>query len=103
MQQARSQQRKALTLAKAITDQQAAALKDPPIIYTERDRKLPDFRGGQIKSSDQSVEERDASMKSVFQVMKASEEDCIKLVKQYLKDEAKATLKFMLGRERTLC
>lgn len=61
-----------------------------------RDRKLPDFTGCVSKPGDLSIEEWVASMKSAFQVMRVPTEDRVELVKQHLKDEAKATVKFMM-------
>lgn len=36
-------------------------------------------------------------MKSAFQVMRVPAEDHVEFVKQHLKDETKATVRFMLG------
>lgn len=96
LQQAREEQREALSLARAVIDQQAQALKAPAAIYVHRDRKLADFSGCPGKSGDDCVEEWIAAMRSAFQVMKVPEADRVELVKQHIKDEARATVKFML-------
>ncbi|XP_076843062.1 uncharacterized protein LOC143487779 [Brachyhypopomus gauderio] len=99
LQQAREEQREALSLAKAVIDQQAAAQRSPTAVYIPRDRKLPEFSGSLTKPGDMSIEEWVAAMKSAFKVMKVTDEDCIELVRQQLKDEAKMTVKFMLKGE----
>ncbi|KAL7883683.1 hypothetical protein SRHO_G00013410 [Serrasalmus rhombeus] len=99
--QARSEQREALSLAKAVIDQQAALQKTPATIYIPRDRKLPDFSGCPTKPGDLTVEEWIASMKSAFQVMRVPEEDQVEFAKQHLKDEAKLTVRFMLKGEES--
>lgn len=97
LEQARSEQREALSLAKAVIDQQATAQRAPPTVYIPRDRKLPEFSGCQAKPGELSVDEWIISMKSALKVMKIPEEDKILFVKQYLKDEAKMTVKFVLN------
>uniref|UniRef100_A0A3B1JKD5 Gypsy retrotransposon integrase-like protein 1 n=1 Tax=Astyanax mexicanus TaxID=7994 RepID=A0A3B1JKD5_ASTMX len=99
LQQARTEQREALSLAKAVIEQQVAAQKSPPAMYIPRDRKLPEFSGCATKSGDLTIEEWIAAMKSAFKVMKVPDEDRIELVKQQLKDEARMTVKFMLKEE----
>ncbi|XP_023807866.1 uncharacterized protein LOC111946903 [Oryzias latipes] len=96
LEQARNEQREALSLAKAVIDQQATALRAPAAVVIHRDRKLPDFGGGSVRGGDESVEEWIAEMKSAFRVMKTPHDDRVELVKQHLKGEAKATVKFML-------
>jgi len=101
--QARAEQREALSLARAVIDQQAVAQRVPSTVYIPRDRKLPDFSGCRSRPGESSVEDWINSMKSAFKVMKIPEEDKIEFVKQYLKDEAKMTVKFMLnGREKSV-
>lgn len=103
LEQARAEQREALSLAKAVIDQQAATQRAPSTVYIPRDRKLPEFSGCRSRPGELSVEEWISSMKSAFKVMKIPEEDKIEFVKQYLKDEAKMTVKFMLnGKERSV-
>ncbi|RXN33232.1 Transposon Ty3-I Gag-Pol poly [Labeo rohita] len=101
--QARAEQREALSLAKVVIESQASAQTTPAAIYIPRDRKLPDFTGCVSKPGDLSIEEWVASMKSAFQVMRVPTEDRVELVKQHLKDEAKATVKFMMdGKEESV-
>lgn len=95
--QARTEQREALSLARAVIEHQATAQAPPAAIYIPRDRKLPEFSGRSTKTGELSVEEWVASMKSAFQVMRVPAEDRVELAKQHLKDEAKATVRFMLG------
>ncbi len=92
--QARAEQREAVSLAKVVIESQASAQTTPAAIYIPRERKLPDFTGCVSKPGELSVEEWVASMKSAFQVMRVPTEDRVELVKQHLKDEAKATVKF---------
>ncbi|KAK3544154.1 hypothetical protein QTP86_003405, partial [Hemibagrus guttatus] len=102
LEQARVEQREALSLARAVIDQQEAAQGAPSILYISRDRKLPEFSGCRSKPGESTLEEWTNSMKSAFKVMKVPEEDKIEFVKQYLKDEAKMT-KFMLnGKEKSV-
>lgn len=101
--QARAEHREALSLAKVVIESQASAQSTPAAIYIPRDRKLPEFCGCVSKPGELSIEEWVASMKSAFQVMRVPMEDRIELVKQNLKDEAKATVKFMMdGKEETV-
>ncbi|XP_042624230.1 uncharacterized protein cuzd1.1 [Cyprinus carpio] len=101
--QARAEQREALSLAKVVIESQASAQTTPAAIYIPRDRKLPDYTGSVSKPGDLSIEEWVASMKSAFQVMRVPTEDRVELVKQHLKDEAKATVKFMMdGKEESV-
>lgn len=103
LEQARAEQKEALSLAKTVIEQQADAQKAPSAIYIPRDRKLPEFSGCRSKTDELSIEEWKNSMKSAFKVMKIPEEDKIEFVKQYLKDEAKMTVKFMLsGKEKSV-
>ncbi len=97
LEQARAEQREALSLAKTVIEQQAAAQRAPSTVYIPRDRKLPEFSGCRSKPGELSIEEWISSIKSAFKVMKIPEEDRIEFVKQYLKDEAKMTVKFMLN------
>ncbi|RXN16347.1 Transposon Ty3-I Gag-Pol poly [Labeo rohita] len=92
---ARTEQREALSLARAVMEQQAAARATPAAIYIPREHKLTDFTGT-TKPGEGSVEEWIVSMKSAFRVMKVPEEDQVELIKQHLKGEAKDTVKFML-------
>lgn len=94
--QAGAEQREALSLAKVVIESQAAAQTTPAAIYIPRDRKLPEFTGRVSKPGELSVEEWVSSMKSAFQVMRVPTEDRVEMVKQHLKDEAKATVKFMM-------
>lgn len=101
--QARAEQREALSLAKVVIESQTSAQTTPATIYIPRDRKLPDFTGCMSKPGELSIEEWVASMKSAFQVMRVPTEDRVELVKQHLKDEAKATVKFMMdGKEESV-
>lgn len=101
--QARAEQREALSLAKVVIESQATAQTTPAAIYIPRDRKLPEFSGCVSKPGELSIEEWVASMKSAFQVMRVPTEDWIELLKQHLKDEAKATVKFMMdGKDETV-
>ncbi|KAL2086783.1 hypothetical protein ACEWY4_017842 [Coilia grayii] len=90
--QARTEQREALALAKAVIDQQ---INKPPssTVYIPRDRKCSDFSG---KQGEVKVEEWISLMKSALQVMKIPAEDQAEFVKQHLKDEAKLTVKYMV-------
>lgn len=97
LQQARTEQQEALSLAKLVIEQQAKA---QTAVYIPRERKLPDFGGNPTKAGDMTVDEWVAAMKSAFQVMRVPEEDCAELVKQHLKDEARATVKFLLPGEK---
>ncbi len=97
LEQARAEQREALSLAKTVIEQQAAAQRAPSTVYIPRDRKLPEFSGCRSKPGELSIEEWISSMKSAFKLMKIPEEDRIEFVKQYIKDEAKMTVKFMLN------
>ena len=92
---ARTEQREALSLARAVMEQQAATRAPPATIYIPRDHKLTDFTGT-TKPGEGSVEEWIVSMKSAFRVMKVPEEDQVELIKQHLKGEAKDTVKFMM-------
>lgn len=96
LEQARAEQREALSLAKVVIENQASAQTSPAAIYIPRDRKLPEFSGCGSKPGELSIEEWVTSMKSAFQVMRVPTEDRVELVKQHLKDEAKATVKFMM-------
>ncbi|XP_052392086.1 uncharacterized protein LOC127939541 [Carassius gibelio] len=103
LEQARAEQREALSLAKTVIEQQAAAQRAPSTVYIPRDRKLPEFTGCRSKPGELSIEEWISSMKSAFKVMKIPEEDRIEFVKQYLKDEAKMTVKITLnGKEKSV-
>lgn len=103
LEQARADQREALSLARVVIDQQASAQKATPTVYIPRDRKIPEFSGCPSKPGELSVEEWINSIKSALKVMKIPEEDRIEFVKQYLKGEAKTTVKFMLnGKERSV-
>ncbi|KAJ8005431.1 hypothetical protein DPEC_G00146580 [Dallia pectoralis] len=95
--QARTEQREALSLARAVIEHQTAAQTPPATIYIPRDRKLPEFSGRSTNTGELSVEEWVASMRSAFQVMRVPAEDRVELAKQHLKGEAKATVRFMLG------
>ncbi|GAA6102663.1 uncharacterized protein LOC107716059 [Tachysurus ichikawai] len=97
LEQGRAEQREALSLAKVVIESQASAQTSPSTIYIPRDRKLPEFSGCGSKPGELSIEEWVSSMKSAFQVMRVPAEDRVELVKQHLKDEAKATVKFMMG------
>lgn len=92
---ARTEQREALSLARAVMEQQVATRATPATIYIPRDHKLTDFTGT-TKPGEGSVEEWIVSMKSAFRVMKVPEEDQVELIKQHLKGEAKDTVKFMM-------
>ncbi len=94
--QARAEQREALSLAKTVIEQQAVTQRAQSTVYIPRDRKLPEFSGCRSKPGELSIEEWISSMKSAFKVMKIPE-DRIEFVKQYLKDEAKMTVKIMLN------
>ncbi len=100
LEQARTEQREALSLAKTVIEHQAAAQSTPAAIYIPRDRKLPEFSGSSTSIGQLSIEEWVASIKSSFQVMRIPAEDRVEFVKQYLKEEAKATVRFMLGDAR---
>ncbi len=108
LEQARTEQREALSLAKTVIEQQAAAQRAPSTVYIPRDRKLPEFSVCRSKPGELSIEEWINSIKSAFKVMKIPKDDRIEFVKQYLKDEAKMTqwkfmLKFMLnGKEKSV-
>lgn len=97
LEQARSEQREALSLARTVIEHQATLQANPSVLYIPRDRKLPEFSGCPAKPGEISIEEWVASMKSAFQVMRVPAEDHVEFVKQHLKDEAKATVRFMLG------
>lgn len=101
LQQARTEQREALSLARVVVEQQVAAQKSPPAVYIPRDRKLPEFSGCSTKPGDLTVEEWVTAMKSAFKVMKVPDDDRIELVKQQLRDEAKMTVRILLkGKEK---
>ena len=89
--QARSEQREALALAKAVIDHQK---EKPPAatLYIPRYRKISDFNG---KQGDVDIEEWISSMQSALQVMKVPKEDQAEFIKQYLKGEAKLTVKYV--------
>ena len=93
--QARSEQREALALAKAVIDQQN---EKPPAatVYIPRDRKISDFNG---KQGDVDIEEWISSMKSALKVMKVPIDDQAEFIKQYLKGEAKLTVKYVMDDE----
>ncbi|KAJ8016013.1 hypothetical protein DPEC_G00002710 [Dallia pectoralis] len=95
--QARTEQREALSLARAVIEHQSAAQTPPATISIPRDRKLPEFSGPSTNTGELSVGEWVASMRSAFQVMRVPAEDRVELAKQHLKGEAKATVRFMLG------
>ncbi|KAK3536166.1 hypothetical protein QTP70_032720, partial [Hemibagrus guttatus] len=92
--QARTEQREALSLAKAVMEQQASTRAPPATIYIPRDHKLTDFTGA-TKPGEEIVEEWIVSIKSAFRVMKVPEEDQVELIKQHLKGEARVMVKFM--------
>ncbi len=92
---ARTEQREALSLARAVMEQQVSTRAPPATIYIPRDHKLTDFTGT-TKPGEGGVEEWIISMRSAFRVMKVPEEDQVELIKQHLKGEAKDTVKFML-------
>ncbi|XP_051549719.1 uncharacterized protein LOC127438277 [Myxocyprinus asiaticus] len=97
LEQARTEQSEGPSLARTVIECQATAHSTPSAIYIPRDRKLPEFSGRSDKAGELSIEEWVASMKSAFQMMKVPAEDHVELAKQHLKDEAKATVRFMLG------
>ncbi|KAL1270790.1 hypothetical protein QQF64_029806 [Cirrhinus molitorella] len=97
LEQARTEQREALSLARTVIEHQATTQLTPAAIYIPRDRKLPEFSCRSANAGELSVEEWVASMKSAFQVMRVPVEDRAEFVKQHLRDEAKATVRFMLG------
>ncbi len=92
---ARMEQQEALSLARAVMEQQASTRAPPATIYIPRDHKLTDFTGT-TKPGEGGVEEWILSMRSAFRVMKVPDEDQVELIKQHLKGEAKDTVKFML-------
>ncbi len=96
LEQARTEQTEALSLAKTVIEHQATAQSTPAAIYIPRNRKLPEFSGRSTNAGELSIEEWVASMKVSFQVMRIPTEDCVEFVKQHLKEEAKATVRFML-------
>ena len=95
LEQARSDQREALALAKQVIEQ-----KTPTTVFIQRDRKCPDFSGSQSQG-EMCIEEWIAALKSHFVVCKIPDEDKVELVKQHLKGEAKVTLKLMVEDETT--
>lgn len=90
LEQARSDQREAMAMAKVALEQ-----KNQPTVYIQRDRKCSDFSGSK-NNDEQSIEEWVAAMKSYFKVCKIPEEDQVELLKQHLKGEAKLTVRLML-------
>ena len=90
MEQARSDQRDTLAMAKVVIEQ-----KNQPTVYIQRDRKCTDFSGNK-GNEDPCIEEWVASMKSYFKVCKIPQEDQVELVKQHLKGEAKLTVRLRL-------
>lgn len=68
LEQARTEQREALSLAKTVIEQQAAAQRAPSTVYIPRDRGLPEFGGCRSKPGELSIEEWISSMKSTFKV-----------------------------------
>ncbi|KAK3536658.1 hypothetical protein QTP86_015450, partial [Hemibagrus guttatus] len=102
LEQARAEQREALSLARTVIENQATTPLTPATIYIPRDRKLPEFSGRSTNAGELSIEEWVASMKSAFRVMRVPTEDHVEFVKQHLKEEAKATVRFMLsGQEKS--
>lgn len=95
--QARQDQREALSMAKTVIDQQS---KTQATLYIPRERKCPDFTGSSAQG-ETSVEEWITSMKSCFKIARVPEEDKIELLRQHLKGEAKLTVKFMLSEDTT--
>ncbi len=89
---ARTEQREAISLARAVMEQQASTRAPPARIYILRDHKLT----GTTKPGEGGVEEWILSMRSAFRVVKVPEEDQMELIKQHLKGEATDTVKFML-------
>lgn len=65
LEQARSDQREALAMAKQVIEQRA-----PATVYIQRDRKCPDFSGTQTQG-EMCVEEWIAAVKSYFSVCKS--------------------------------
>lgn len=49
LEQARSDQREALTLARRVLERSAETERAPATVYVQRDRKYTDFSGGQEK------------------------------------------------------
>lgn len=88
--QARQDQREALSMAKAVIEQQT---KTPSTLYIPREKKCSDFTGSPAQG-EPCVEEWIASMKSCFKIARVPEEDKIELLRQHLKGEAKLTVKF---------
>ena len=95
--QARQDQREALSMAKTVIEQQA---KIPASLYIPRERKCSDFTGCPTHG-EPCVEEWIASMKSSFKIARVPEEDKIELLKQHLKGEAKLTVRFLLREGNT--
>ena len=95
--QARQDQREALSMAMTVIEQQA---KIPASLYIPRERKCSDFTGSPAQG-EPCIEEWIASMKSSFKVARVPEEDKIELIKQHLKGEAKLTARFLLREGNT--
>lgn len=95
LQEARSDQREALAMAKQVIEQ-----KTPTTVFIQRDRKCPDFSGSQSQG-EMFIEEWIAALESYFVVCKIPDQDKVELVKQHLKGEAKATLKLMVEDDAT--
>lgn len=95
LQQARTEQREALSLAKAVIDQQAAEAKKPPTIYVPRERKVTEFGGFPTRPGDITVEEWVKSVKAALRVLRVPVEDHVDFIEEHLKGQAKATVKFM--------
>ncbi|XP_065423165.1 uncharacterized protein LOC135975608 [Chrysemys picta bellii] len=95
LQQARTEQREALSLAKAVIEQQTAEAKKPPTIYVPRERKVTEFGGFPTRPGDITVEEWVKSVKAALRVLRVPEEDHVDFIEEHLKGQAKATVKFM--------
>lgn len=93
LEQARHDQREALSLAQAVIGQ-----KTPATVYIQRDRKCPDFSGSS-STGEMTIVEWTAAMKSYFKVCRVPAEDQVELLKQHLKGEAKFTAKLCLEEE----
>lgn len=101
LEQARLEQRETLALARAVMERVPSEPRGgPTTVYVQRDRKCSDFSGGKEKG-EPSVEEWITSMKSHFRVGRVSEEDEVELLKQYLKGEARQTVRLLLSEGST--
>lgn len=96
LQKSRDEQSEALALARLVLEQQSEASKAPAAVFIPRECKLLEFSGSSKKPSEVSIEEWVASMKSAFCAMRVPEDEQAELAKQQLRDEARATVKYML-------